>query len=51
MNAVEEFIKKESSAGIVLIFVTIIALLLKNTGLSEVYDAFLNTPVWGIAYR
>jgi NhaA family Na+:H+ antiporter len=45
MNAVEEFIKKESSAGIVLIFVTIIALLLKNTGLSEVYDAFLSTPV------
>jgi len=45
MNAVEEFIKKESSAGIVLIFVTIFALLLKNTGLSEVYDAFLETPV------
>lgn len=45
MNAVEEFIKKESSAGIVLIFVTIIALLLKNTGLSEIYDAFLDTPV------
>lgn len=45
MNAVEEFIKKESSAGIVLIFVTIFALLLKNTGLSEIYDAFLATPV------
>jgi len=45
MNALDEFIKKESSAGIVLIFVTIIALLLKNTGLSEFYDAFLNTPV------
>jgi len=45
MNALDEFIKKESSAGIVLIFVTIIALLLKNTGLSELYDAFLNTPV------
>ncbi len=45
MNALDDFIKKESSAGIVLIFVTIVALLLKNTGLSEVYDAFLNTPV------
>lgn len=45
MTAVEEFIKKESSAGLVLIFVTIIALILKNTGLSEFYDAFLNTPV------
>jgi len=45
MTAVEEFIKKESSAGLVLIFVTFVALLLKNTGLSELYDAFLNTPV------
>lgn len=45
MTTVEEFIKKESSAGLVLIFVTIIALILKNTGLSEFYDAFLNTPV------
>ncbi|MDP2560144.1 Na+/H+ antiporter NhaA [Psychrobium sp. 1_MG-2023] len=45
MTAIEEFIKKESSAGIVLIFVTVIALLLKNTGLSDFYDAFLNTPV------
>ncbi len=45
MTAVEEFIKKESSAGIVLIFVTLVALALKNTGLSEFYDAFLNTPV------
>ncbi|NRA62340.1 MAG: Na+/H+ antiporter NhaA, partial [Psychrobium sp.] len=45
MNAVEEFIKKESSAGIVLIFITILALVFKNTGLSEFYDSFLNTPV------
>ena len=45
MTAIEEFIKKESSAGLVLIFVTFIALVLKNTGLSEFYDAFLNTPV------
>jgi NhaA family Na+:H+ antiporter len=45
MTAVEEFIKKESSAGLVLIFVTFIALVFKNTGLSEFYDAFLNTPV------
>ena len=45
MNFLEEFIKKESSAGILLIFVTILALLLKNSGLSEYYGAFLATPV------
>ena len=45
MNFLEEFIKKESSAGITLIFVTILALLLKNSALSELYNAFLHTPV------
>ena len=45
MNFLEEFIKKEASAGILLIFVTILALLLKNSFLSEYYAAFLNTPV------
>ena len=45
MNFLEEFIKKESSAGITLIFVTILALLLKNSPLSEVYNLFLHTPV------
>ncbi len=45
MNFLEEFIKKESSAGILLIFVTILALLLKNSALSEYYAAFLATPV------
>ena len=45
MNFLEEFIKKESSAGITLIFVTILALLLKNSPLSELYNLFLHTPV------
>ncbi|NNL06902.1 MAG: Na(+)/H(+) antiporter NhaA, partial [Gammaproteobacteria bacterium] len=45
MNFLEEFIKKESSAGIVLIFATILALLLKNSPLSEIYNLFLHTPV------
>ena len=45
MNFLEEFIKKESSAGILLIFVTILALLLQNSFLSGLYDAFLHTPV------
>ncbi|RXJ87709.1 Na+/H+ antiporter NhaA [Arcobacter sp. CECT 8985] len=45
MGVLEDFIKKESSAGIVLIFVTILALILKNTDFSAAYDAFLHTPV------
>lgn len=45
MNFLEEFIKKESSAGILLIFVTILALALKNSIFSDFYAAFLRTPV------
>ena len=45
MNFIDEFIKKESSAGITLIFVTIFALLLKNSPLSQLYEEFLLTPV------
>lgn len=45
MNFIEEFIKKESSAGITLIFVTVLALLVKNSPLSQLYEEFLYTPV------
>jgi len=49
MQAVEdfmaEFIHKESSAGIILIFVTILALVLRNSPISHWYDAFIHTPV------
>jgi len=45
MKIIEEFIKRESSAGIMLMFVTAAALLLKNSPLSEAYNAFLHTPV------
>lgn len=45
MNFLEEFIKKESSSGILLIFVTILALTLKNSMFSEFYASFLRTPV------
>ncbi len=45
MSFLEEFIKKESSSGILLIFVTILALALKNSMFSEYYAAFLSTPV------
>jgi NhaA family Na+:H+ antiporter len=40
-----DFIKKESSAGILLIIVTILALLLQNTFMSAFYTSFLHTPV------
>ena len=45
MNMIEGFIKKESTAGIVLIFVTIAALILENSGLSDLYNHFLHTHV------
>ena len=45
MNLLEDFIKNESSAGILLIFVTALALLLRNSALSDLYNAFLHTPV------
>lgn len=45
MDFMNDFIKKESSAGIVLIFITVLALILRNSPLSELYDAFLHTPV------
>jgi len=45
VSFLEDFIKKESSAGLLLIFVTVLALLLQNSGLSGIYNAFLHTPV------
>ena len=44
-HKIEEFINKESSAGIVLMFVTIAAMVLKNSPLATAYNAFLLTPV------
>ena len=45
MDFIDEFIKKESSAGITLVFVTILALLIKNSPLSPLYEELLQTPV------
>lgn len=42
---IKDFIQKESSAGIVLIFVTILALFLQNSFMSAFYTSFLHTPV------
>jgi NhaA family Na+:H+ antiporter len=41
----EEFIKKESSGGILLVIATLLALLLSNTFMSPVYEYFLHIPV------
>lgn len=41
----QDFIKKESSAGILLIIVTVLALLLENSFMSVFYTSFLHTPV------
>ena len=45
MKILNDFIHKESSAGILLIIVTIIALILENSPLAEYYANFLNTHV------
>jgi len=45
MKAIEAWMQKESSAGILLIFVTIAALFLQNSFLSNFYTSFLHTPV------
>jgi NhaA family Na+:H+ antiporter len=41
----KEFIKNDSSVGIILICVTILALLLANSPFSDFYTSFLNTPI------
>ncbi|WP_294958124.1 Na+/H+ antiporter NhaA [Sulfurovum sp.] len=45
MNAIQKFMKQESSAGILLIAVTVLALFLQNSFLSGFYTSFLHTPV------
>ncbi len=45
MKILEEFIQKESSSGILLIFATVLALLFSNTFLSPLYQSFLHIPV------
>ncbi len=41
----EEFIEKESSSGILLMIATALALLLSNTFMAGMYEAFLHIPV------
>ena len=42
---IQKFIQKESSAGILLIFITLLALFLQNSAFSSLYTAFLHTHV------
>jgi len=44
-STIEEFIKKESFSGIILIAVTFLALFLQNSFLTDFYTNFLHTPV------
>ena len=42
---IKEFYERESSTGILLMLVTVVALILKNSPLAGAYSAFLHTPV------
>lgn len=42
---VNNYLKKESTSGVLLIFVTIVALVLRNSPLGESYNAFLHIPI------
>jgi len=44
-HSIKDFLKKDSSSGILLIFVTLLALILQNSPLSNIYTSFLHTPV------
>ena len=45
MEMIKEFLQKESSGGILLIFATILALILSNTSVAPLYETFLHIPV------
>jgi len=44
-HTIKDFLKKDSSSGMLLIFVTLLALILQNSALSHLYTSFLHTPV------
>jgi NhaA family Na+:H+ antiporter len=45
LKTIDNFMKKESSAGVLLILVTILALFLENSFLTDFYTKFLHTPI------
>ena len=44
-NIIDEFIQKESSSGVLLIFVTILALILSNTAIAPLYQSLIHIPI------
>jgi len=42
---VQKFLQKESTSGVILMLVTVLALIFSNTFLSEFYNSFLHTPI------
>ncbi len=44
-DSIKDYFKKDSTAGIVLITVTLLALFMQNSLLSDYYTSFLHTPV------
>ena len=44
-HSIKDYLKKDSTAGILLIAVTLLALLMQNSPLSDIYTQFLHTPV------
>lgn len=44
-SVIEEFLDKESSAGIILMFAAVLAMIAANTPLSAWYDLLIDTPV------
>jgi len=45
MNKITTFIKNDTTAGLLLVVATILALIMQNSPLSEIYNSFLHTPV------
>lgn len=44
-NLIRQFLRMEASGGIVLILAAVVALIMANTSLSDIYLSFLNSPV------
>ena len=42
---IQDFMRRDSASGMILVFAAIFAMLLENSPLSWIYDALLNTPV------
>lgn len=45
IHSIKDYLKKDSTAGILLIGMTLLALFMKNSPLSDLYTSFLHTPV------